>query len=222
MYEVLLDHLGEPDKWHETAPFEIVVGAVLVQNTTWTNVERSIASLREADVLSPSAVLDLPEDALQALIRPSGFQTAKARTLRGMAAWVLENAPHLDGESAVNGSAACSPGLREAIAHDDAELRASLLTVPGIGPETADVIALYVFGRKAFIWDTYGRRMLTALGWQVGSGYEQTRRLLEAQVRPEELTVQEMRDFHSLVLLAGKAARRAGGWQQYATALPWD
>lgn len=213
MYEVLLAHHGEPDKWHETAPFEIIVGAVLVQNTTWTNVERSIERLREAGAVSSRSVLALDPSELEDLIRPSGFQTAKARTLRGMAAWVQENAPALEGPSAL--------APEDAVALDDAALRASLLAVPGIGPETADVIGLYVFGRRAFIWDTYGRRMLSALGWPVRNGYEPTRRLLEVEVRPEEFTVQEMRDLHSLVLLAGKAARRAGGWEEYARTLPW-
>lgn len=207
MYEVLRTHFGEPDRWHETPSFEIIVGAVLVQNTTWTNVERSLESLQDAGALEPAGLLALddaePARVLMGLIRPSGFQTAKARTLRGIASWVLETGP---------GAASFS----------DAELRASLLALPGIGPETADVIALYVFGRRCFIWDTYSRRMLSALGWEVGSGYESTRQLLTGSVGIDAFTVRELRDFHSLVLLAGKTARQQGGWERVALALPWS
>ena len=213
IYETLLAHCAEVTKWRHESPFEIAVGAILVQNTTWGNVERSLAALRDAEAIAPGALARMPARELEALIRPSGFMTAKAATLRTIARWWID--AEVDELPAERDAPAPGP-VRGAHALADADLRADLLALRGIGPETADVLSLYVFERRAFIWDAYGRRLLGALGYPVTGAYESTRRRLGPGFPLEEFTVRELQDFHSLILMAGKDARRHGGWERCA------
>ncbi|WP_249369690.1 MULTISPECIES: base excision DNA repair protein [unclassified Actinomyces] len=189
--------LGDLAPWPADSPLEYVCGAVLVQNTAWTNVERALAALRETTGFDAERLLALTDAELTGLIRPAGFMRAKSRSLRGYASWSLSE-----------------PG-RGATALDDDALREVLLALPGIGPETADVIALMVFGRRRFIFDTYGRRLLAQAGYAVGSGYETTRRALEGRIDAEGLSHAELVDIHGLIIEAGKRARAAGGWEVY-------
>ncbi len=189
--------LGEAPAWLAQSPFEYVCGIVLVQNTAWTNVERALALLREATGFDPERLLCLSDTELTALIRPVGFMRAKSRALRGYAAWML------------------SPAGQAAWGLDDDALRSVLLALPGIGPESADVVALMVFGRRRFIFDTYGRRLLQQAGYDVGRDYETTRRALETTIGAEHLTHAELVALHGLVIKAGQCARAAGGWEVY-------
>lgn len=122
---------------------------------------------------------------------------AKARALRAYATW----------STGSKGSGA--PAL------DDGALRAALLGLPGFGPETADVVALMVYGRPRFIFDAYARRLLRQAGYEVGRDYEQTRRAHEAAVADSGLDVGQLKDFHGLIITAGQRARAVGGWQTY-------
>ncbi|RLP73720.1 hypothetical protein D9V32_14310 [Mycetocola tolaasinivorans] len=181
----------------------MMVGAILVQNTAWRNVERSIEALREGELLSPAALAEIPAEQLAEVIRSSGFMTAKSRSAAALARWVVET-------DALNG------GVR---ARTDAELREELLALPGIGPETADVIGLYAFDRPAFIWDTYARRMLTAVGYPVPGSYPAARRALSATASAAGFSVPEYREYHGLIVEAGKHARSLGGWDVLAAEL---
>ncbi|RTE48016.1 hypothetical protein EKN07_11115 [Actinobaculum sp. 352] len=106
--------------------------------------------------------------------------------------------------------------LAEAVAVlSDEQLRDELLALVGVGPETADVIALYAFRRPAFIWDSYARRMLAALGYEVPDGYERARAELGQFVAGEGFSVEEFATFHGLIVEAGKQARAAGGWDNF-------
>lgn len=194
---VLLAELGQAPVWSAQTPFEYVCGAVLVQNTAWTNVERALAALREATGCDARRLLELSDAELTRLIRPAGFMRAKSRTLRAYAAWSLSEA---------------GPSATEL---DDDDLRRALLALPGIGPETADVVALMVFSRRRFIFDTYGRRLLAQAGYAVGRDYESTRRALEEGIDAEGLSHAELVDLHGLILEAGARARAAGGWEVY-------
>ncbi|PHP52224.1 endonuclease III domain-containing protein [Actinomyces ruminis] len=194
---LLQNALGETPSWSAQTPFEYVCGIVLVQNTAWTNVERALALLREATGFEADRLLRLSDAELTALIRPAGFMRAKSRSLRAFAAWMLSAA----------GRAA--PEL------DDDALRSELLALPGIGPESADVTALMVYGRRRFIFDAYGRRLLRQAGYAVGRDYETTRRALEADIDAEGLSHAELVDLHGLIIEAGKRARAAGGWEVY-------
>lgn len=193
----LREELGDIPPWPAQSPMEYVCGAILVQNTAWTNVQRALEALRRETSFFPDRIAALDDDALGALIRPAGFMRAKSRALRGYARWTLSEAG------------------RAASCLDDVALREALLALPGIGPETADVIALMVFSRRRFIFDAYGRRLLQQAGYAVGSGYEPTRRALEARIEAESLSHAELVEIHGLILQAGKRARAAGGWQVY-------
>ncbi|QPL06316.1 MULTISPECIES: endonuclease III domain-containing protein [Actinomyces] len=193
--------LGEVEPWPGQCDLEYVCGAVLVQNTAWTNVQRALDALREATAFDERRLLALDDDELRTLIRPAGFMRAKSATLRSWASWSL------------------SPAGRGAEHLDDDALRDALLALRGIGPETADVIALMVFHRRRFIFDAYGRRLLAQAGYNVGRGYEPTRRALEERIDAEALSLAELVEIHGLILEAGKRARAAGGWEVYGPSI---
>lgn len=135
------------DGTHARGPMDIIAGSILVQHTTWTNAERALEALRVADALSADALLALPEEGVAALVRVSGTPSVKARRLRAAAATI---------------DAAGGVGALMALPRD--ELRARLLATHGIGPETADAIALYAAGARTFIIDAYTRRLFGRLG----------------------------------------------------------
>ena len=135
LFTVLLDCYG-PQKWwpcQTGARWEIITGAILTQNTAWINVEKAIGNLLAAGVMSPERVLATPDTELQELIRPAGFFTQKCAYLKAMTAFMLER------ESAFEQSA------------DVWALRKELLSVKGVGRETADSILLYAFNKPIFV-----------------------------------------------------------------------
>jgi endonuclease III related protein len=145
LYERLWRRYGAQGWWPGRSRFEIVVGAILTQNTAWSNVERAIGRLRRAGALHFRAVLGLPARRLAALLRPAGTFRVKGRRLR---AFVRHVARRHGGR------------VGRLLALPLPALRAELLGIPGIGPETADVIALYAAGRPVFVVDAYARRIL--------------------------------------------------------------
>ncbi|WP_030148367.1 endonuclease III domain-containing protein [Mycetocola saprophilus] len=203
IFETLRGRFDAEGWWPAESTFEMMVGAILVQNTAWRNVETSIRALRDCALLDPATLAAIPAEALAEVIRPSGFMTAKSRSAVALARWVVET----DG---LNGGVS---------SRTDAALREELLALPGIGPETADVIGLYAFDRPAFIWDTYARRMLTAVGYPVPGSYPAARRALAATVEAAAFSVPEFREFHGLIVEAGKHARSLGGWDVLAAEL---
>ena len=198
--------LGRVEPWTARSDLEYVCGAILVQNTAWTNVRRALAALHGATAFDPRRLLALDEEDLTALVRPAGFMRAKSRALRAYARWSLGD----DGRAA--------RGLG-----DDA-LREALLALPGIGPETADVVALMVYRRPRFIFDAYGRRLLRQAGYAVERdwGYERARRALEPAVARAGLSTPDPVRFHELILEAGRRARAAGGWKSYGPTVGID
>lgn len=257
LYEALSARYSADGWWPADSPFEVMVGAVLTQNTTWSSVERALDRLRQAGVLSVAGIAGSSPQVLRELVRPAGSYTRKATTLVALADWVVRYAPQvardqrptaqrslaLEGEPTASagsvrgeghlalegdGAASARPEATEgelategeAAASADAEvtaadmptsvLRASLLALRGVGPETADDILLYVFGRPVFIYDAYSRRMLQAVGMKTGRDYETTRRLHEADVTAAGFRTDELATFHGLVVTAGKDARRSG------------
>lgn len=198
--------LGRVEPWTARSDLEYVCGAILVQNTAWTNVRRALAALHGATAFDPRRLLALDEEDLTALVRPAGFMRAKSRALRAYARWSLGD----------DGRAACGLG-------DDA-LREALLALPGIGPETADVVALMVYRRPRFIFDAYGRRLLRQAGYAVERdwGYERARRALEPAVARAGLSTPDLVRFHELILEAGRRARAAGGWKSYGPTIGID
>ena len=143
LFDILFDHYG-PQKWWPCQTglrWEIIAGAILTQNTAWTNVEKAIGNLLVADVMSPEKVLATSDDQLQELIRPAGFFKQKCAYLKAVAAFMLER------EVAFEQST------------DVWALRKELLAVKGVGRETADSILLYAFNKPIFVIDAYTRRV---------------------------------------------------------------
>lgn len=146
IYGRMNEHFGDLQWWPGDTPFEMAVGAILTQNTSWQNVERAIARLKEEGLLSPEGLFHLHESDLAALIRPSGYYHVKAKRLKSFLSFLM---------GTYNGS------MDDMFRQDLWPLREQLLQVHGIGEETADSILLYG-GRKAiFVVDAYTRRILT-------------------------------------------------------------
>ena len=149
LYHRLLDRYGPQGWWPGDGPLDVVIGAILTQSAAWTNVERAIANLKAAGCWSLEAIHQQTQDDLAAIIRPSGYFNAKARKLKAFAEHVhLHHSGHLE--------ALLSQGI--------VPLRAELLSIHGIGPETADDIVLYAAGKPSFVIDTYTRRIVQRLG----------------------------------------------------------
>ncbi|OHE81795.1 MAG: hypothetical protein A2107_11295 [Verrucomicrobia bacterium GWF2_62_7] len=149
-FRLLSRHFGPQRWWPGDTPFEVCVGAILTQNTAWTNVEKAIASLRRAGVLSPRKIRTLPHAELAALIRPAGYFNVKARRLRSFLNFLHEQ---------------FRDDLRAMFRLPTAALREKLLAVNGIGPETADSILLYAGGHESFVVDAYTLRILARHDW---------------------------------------------------------
>lgn len=150
VYDRLLAAYGPQHWWPGESPFEVMVGAILVQNTAWKNVEKAIANLVEHGLLEPRALYDTPAAELEELIRPAGYFRMKTRRLRSLLEFLLER---YDGS------------LDAMFATDLPTLRQELLGVHGVGPETADSILLYAGGMLSFVVDTYTHRVLARHGW---------------------------------------------------------
>lgn len=150
VYDRLFSAFGPQHWWPGESPFEVMVGAVLVQNTAWKNVEKAIRTLKEEDLLEPHALYQVPVEELAERIRPAGYYRIKARRLRNLLEFLITR---YDGSL----EAMFGTGL--------STLREELLAVHGIGPETADSILLYAAALPTFVIDTYTHRVLARHGW---------------------------------------------------------
>jgi len=190
VYSLLFEAYGAQQWWPAETRFEVMVGAVLTQNTAWTNVERAIAQLRERIPLAADAVLALPESELALLIRPVGYFNVKARRLRAFCAAFLA----AGGESSLS------------MVETD-RLRDLLLGIHGVGPETADDMLLYAFERPVFVIDAYTRRLFERLGvLGGGESYETLRMGFEQALDPDPALFNE---YHALIVHHAKHVCRA-------------
>ncbi len=187
VYEKLLAAFGPQRWWPGDTPFEIIVGAVLVQNTAWRNVERAIENLRDAGLMEPTKLYAVAEPELAELIRPAGYYQVKARRLRNLLKLIVER---YDGS------------LDAMFRKDLARLRVELLGVSGIGPETADAILLYAGGLPTFVVDTYTHRVLARHGW-IGydAGYDEIKDHFELNLPADAALYNE---YHALMVRVGK------------------
>ena len=149
IYDILYQSYGPQHWWPGDSPFEVIVGAILTQSAAWINVEKAIHNLKEADALHPAFLRELPHDKLAELVYPSGYFNAKARKLKAF----ME---HLGKEH--------RDSLESLFSSKIPQLRAELLGLYGIGPETADSIILYAAEKPVFVIDAYTIRILTRLG----------------------------------------------------------
>jgi len=189
IYTSLLDHFGPQNWWPADSPFEVMVGAVLTQNTNWANVSRAINTLKSENLLSPVLLYELPLEILSEKIRPSGYYNLKAKRLKNLLDLVVE-------EVEISGS------LDSFFSQDRDVLREKLLTVKGIGPETADSILLYAAEKPVFVVDTYTYRFLSRHGL-IGeeSSYQEIQEFFMDNL-PEETAL--FNEYHALIVQLGK------------------
>jgi endonuclease-3 related protein len=145
IYETLNAHFGDLKWWPGNSRFEVIVGAVLTQNTAWRNVEKAIARLKTKEILHPAGILEIDNSTLADLIRPAGYYNIKTQRLKSFVRFLSDE---------------YGGKLDDMFAEDLWRLRARLLTVKGIGEETADSILLYAGRKPIFVVDTYTRRVL--------------------------------------------------------------
>lgn len=187
IYQRLYQALGPQGWWPGESPFEVCVGAILTQNTNWQNVERAIANLKQAGVLSPRALYELPEEILAELVRPAGYFRVKARRLKNFIRFLVE---YFEGD------------LEGLFALPLEEARRTLLGVSGIGPETADSILLYAGGKPTFVIDAYTRRILLRHGLATEDmGYEDLREMFMRYLPADPELYNE---YHALFVAVGK------------------
>jgi endonuclease-3 related protein len=186
-YDALFHAHGEQRWWPARSPFEVIVGTILVQNTTWVNAAHAIANLHAAKLLTPAALQKIPLFRLARLIRCSGYFRQKARKLKAFVDFLQKE--HCD-------------SLKAMFATPTAQLREQLLQIHGIGPETADSILLYAGNHPVFVIDAYTRRILKRHGLTQGKeSYEELRGLFEKSL---PLDVQLFNEYHALIVHTGK------------------
>lgn len=164
------------------------MGAILTQNTAWSNVEQAIANLKAENILNAPAIAQANHDVLAVSLRPSGYFNIKAHRLQNFCRWYLEQ-----GE------------LRKLQLLGDGELRHGLLSVNGVGPETADDMMLYAFERQVFVIDAYTRRIFSRLAIIQGQeGYEHLRSFFEEGLAHERQTLKLFNEYHALIVIHAK------------------
>jgi endonuclease-3 related protein len=187
VFDRLLAAYGPRQWWPADSPFEVLVGAMLVQNTSWQNVRKAIDNLRSNDLLEPHALDAVPLEELEELIRPAGYYRVKARRLRNLLDFLVER---YDGS------------LEAMFQSSLPELREELLQVSGVGPETADSILLYAGGLPTFVVDAYTYRVMTRHGW-IGfdAGYYEIQDHFHSGL-PEDAAL--FNEYHALLVELGK------------------
>ncbi len=187
-FDALFAAHGPQHWWPGRNRFEIIVGAVLTQNTSWTNVERAIRNLREARLLSPQAIRRIRSRRLEQFLRPSGYFRQKAKTLKSLVNFLF---------------ASHAGSLSRLFATRTDILRAQLLGLRGIGPETADSILLYAGKHPVFVVDAYTRRILERHGHAHAKlAYDKIRTMFESVLPADH---QLFNEFHALIVHVGKS-----------------
>ena len=183
IYQKLFSHYGTRGWWPAETPFEVVIGAILTQNTNWKNVEKAIANLRQADALTGDAILNMELDILEQLIRPSGFFRQKAERLQLFCRYLQGH----------------HQGSLERLFDQELNLvRDELLGLKGIGPETADSILLYAGQHPSFVVDAYTNRLFGRLG--ILSGKEKYTEVRDFFMSRLPQDVQLYNEYHALIV----------------------
>lgn len=179
IYDALFKAYGHRNWWPADTAFEMMVGAILTQNTTWLNVQKAMSNFGVH--LSPESIAAWSNEELANIIRPSGYYNQKALKLKALTEWFgkysydVEQARKMEGQY----------------------LRAELLAVRGIGPETADSILLYALDKPFFVVDTYTRRIFARIGYSIPKTYDEWQENIEKSIPPE---VPLYNEFHALIV----------------------
>ena len=185
IYNILNNHYGPQHWWPADSAFEVMVGAVLVQNTAWTNASAAISKLKQAGLLSPTGILNATQGQLAALITSSGYFNIKARRLKALCEWLLEY-----------------EDINQLKRLPLKSLRKDLLAVHGIGPETADDILLYALDKPVFVIDAYTRRLFSRLGLvNHDETYEKLQQIFEMALGKKVKTYNQ---YHALIVIHAK------------------
>jgi endonuclease III related protein len=183
LFRLMTAYYGPLNWWPAETAYEVCIGAILTQNTAWTNVEKAISALKGAEVLTQESLVRIDRNVLADLIRPSGFFNIKSERIKSFVQWL---------DSRFNGS------LDEMFAGDWLELRSELLKVKGIGPETCDAILLYAGRKPSFVVDSYTKRLFHRLGLLDGKeGYEVTRTIF---MKSLPMDVKVYNEYHAVIV----------------------
>jgi endonuclease-3 related protein len=186
IYDKLLNRFGIQKWWPADTRFEVIVGAILTQQTSWKNVEKSIKNLKDNDLLEPKKLFELPIKKLESLIRASGFFKVKSKRLRSFLEFFIKN---YDGD------------LNRMFELSLDDLRRALLSVHGIGPETCDSILLYSGNKPVFVVDAYTLRLCERYPIIKSKKYEEVREFFENNL-PKDVNL--FKEFHALIVELGK------------------
>ncbi|UQS81524.1 hypothetical protein MOO45_04680 [Bombilactobacillus folatiphilus] len=184
IFKEMLQMFGPQGWWPSQTDWETLSGAILVQNTNWRNAEKSLCNLRQKTQFDPQKMLGLSLMELKNLIRPSGFYNAKARTIQATLEFFQEY--QFDFQRLLS-------------IYSPAQLRKMLLTITGIGNETADVLLLYIFEQPVFIADNYAKKLISVLEQRdiLKDSYLTIKKFMEQHLAG--LTVKELQEFHALI-----------------------
>lgn len=181
IYEQLNKQYGDLNWWPAQSPYEVMIGAILTQNTNWKNVEKAINNLVDVNCLTSTAISLIPIKDLAELIRPSGYFNIKADRLKSFNSWYVENGEY-----------------EKLTIIETATLRDMLLSIKGVGPETADDILLYAFERPVFVVDAYFRRIFSRIGIiEKDTQYEMLRSVAEQNISND---TQIYNQYHALLV----------------------
>jgi len=187
MYEAMRSRFGHQGWWPGDGPLEVCIGAILTQNTNWTNVEKALGNLRAAGAMSVSVLNEMDRDALAELIRPAGYFNVKAKRLKNFIARVYDS---------------FGDDIAGFLDRSVWTLRDELLSINGIGRETADSIILYAAQKATFVVDRYTGRIMARHGLTCPEDdYEQVKELFESSL-PEDLDL--WKDYHAQIVAVGK------------------
>lgn len=187
IYNKLFSFYGPQHWWPGDTPFEIAVGAILTQNTNWANVEKAIDNLKAANALNPKRLMEMPVEKLALLIRPAGYFNIKAKRLKAFVEFLMNN---------YKGS------MKKMRQEETNSLRKKLLSVNGIGPETADSILLYALDKPVFVIDAYTRRVLSRHKiMDFNASYDEYQRLFHEELDED---VSLFNEYHALFVKVGK------------------
>lgn len=187
IYDRLYRRFGPQYWWPGQTPFEVMVGAILTQNTNWGNVEKAIAALRKEKALTCKAIAGMDRKTLASLIRPAGYYNIKAARLKNYVGFFCRE---------FNGS------VRRMAREEKASLRERLLAVNGVGRETADSILLYALEKPVFVVDAYTKRIFSRHGIIAeDADYEAVRAVFTTGLRQDTRLYNE---YHALIVRLGK------------------
>ena len=187
IYHKLYSHFGPQHWWPGDTPFEVIVGAILTQNTNWQNVAKAIDNLKKANVLNPDKLQALPIKKLARLIRPSGYYNIKAKRLKEFLRFLFRN---------------YGGNLKKMFARPLNELRREILSVKGVGPETADSILLYAGNLPIFVVDAYTKRIFSRHKiCKIDAAYDEVQEIFMRNIKKE---VKLYNEYHALIVRLGK------------------